>query len=360
MGNELHQLIDFLKGNKVLQDAVIAQAKEVELKKTGTKKVDLKKTEVEKLEVKEPEVKKPDVNITSLIQDLQTNIHSDVPSKKKTSKGFDVQKFEFLMRSKLIDEYKKLQSFDRPYISVGELCSCTRKCYYERKKYEVDVNELFRFSYLALLQEVGNFVHKFIQSIYGFTESEKTIISEKYKVKGRLDSIEDNILVEFKTVDASDFSNKYSEQDYHQALIYVYILNTEYSYKIEGITIVYVLRNFKKVVPFDLEVNEKLAKSFLERAPMLLSYIEKNEIAEPIGSTIEQCNYCLYKKFCEKDKSLTQKPYEVSIKKEEVIEVKKEELQKEEELKKDVVQPQKRSPVKKKEIIDSNEAVFLL
>jgi hypothetical protein len=324
MENELHQLIDFLKESNVPQKAAIT------------------------------EVKKPDVNITSLIQDLQTNIHSDVPPKKKTSKGFDVQKFEFLMRSKLIDEYKKLQSFDRPYISVGELCSCIRKCYYERKKYEVDVNELFKFSYLALLQEVGNFVHKFVQTVYGFTENEKTIISEKYKVKGRLDSIQDNFLVELKTVETLD-NNNYSEADYHQCLIYVYILNTEYSYKIEGITLVYILRNFKKVVPFDLEVNEKLARSFLERAPVLLSCIEKSEVAEPTGSAIEQCNYCLYKKFCEKDRSFTQKPYETSAEKEDTVEHREEG-----EPKKDIVQPKKRMPVKKKEIIDSNEAVILL
>jgi len=315
MENELHQLIKFLKESNIPQKAV------------------------------KTEVKKADVNITSLIQDLQTNIHSDVPPKKKTSKGFDVQKFEFLMRSKLIDEYKKLQSFDRPYVSVGELCSCIRKCYYERKKYEVDVNEIFRFSYLALLQEVGNFVHKFIQSIYGFTENEKSIISEKYKVKGRLDSIQDNFLIEFKTVDPEDFKNKYSVQDYHQCLIYVYILNTEYSYKIEDITIVYILRNFKRVVPFDLKVNDKLAKSFLERAPVLLSCIEKGEVAEPTGSTIDQCEYCLYRKFCEKDRSFTRKPYE---------------LEKQEKVKEEIVEPKEEVPVKKKEIIDSKEAVFLL
>lgn len=318
MENELHQLINFLKETNLSPKADIAQEK------------------------------KPDVNITSLIQDLQTSIHSDVPTKKKTSKGFDVQKFEFLMRSKLIDEYKKLQSFDRPYISVGELCSCIRKCYYERKRYEVDVNELFKFSYLALLQEVGNFVHKFIQSIYGFTESEKTIISEKYKVKGRLDSIQDNILVEFKTVDPSDFDNKYSEDHYHQCLIYVYILNTEYGYKIEGITIVYILRSFKRIIPFDLEVNEKLAKSFLERAPMLLSCIEKGEVAEPTGSTIEQCNFCLYRKFCEKDRSFIQKPYETAVKKDVV------------EPKEDIVDSKKKTPVKKRDIVDSKEAVILL
>jgi len=122
MGNEFHQLINFLKESDVPQKANVTP------------------------------VKKPDVSIAALIEDLQTSIHSDVPSKKKTSKGFDIQKFEFLMRSKLIDEYKKIQSFDRPYISVTELCSCTRKSYYERKRYEVDINQMFRFPYLVLLQ----------------------------------------------------------------------------------------------------------------------------------------------------------------------------------------------------------------
>lgn len=279
MENELNQLIAFLKENSREQKSGI-------FKTSGTQK----------------SVKKADVDVKALVQDLQTNIHSDVPSKSKSSKGFNIQKFEFLMRSKLIDEYKRIQSFDRPYISVTELCSCLRKCYYERKRYDVDINELFRFSYLALLKEVGVFVHKFIQSIYGFTESEKTIISEKFKVKGRVDSIEENILLEFKTVDAIDFKDTYAIEDYHQSLIYSYILNTEYNYKIEGITLVYVLRNFKKVVPFDLEIDSKLAKSFLERAPLLISCIEKNEVVDTIGATIEQCKYCLFKKYCEKDK----------------------------------------------------------
>jgi len=312
MENELHQLIKFLKESTTPQKASVT------------------------------EVKKPDLNISSLIEDLQTSIHSDVLPKKKTSKGFDVQKFEFLMRSKLIDEYKKLQSFDRPYISVSELCSCTRKSYYERKRYEVDINEMFKFPYLALLQEVGTFVHKFIQSIYGFTENEKSIISEKYKTKGRLDSIQDNVLVEFKTIDSADFENKYSERDYHQCLVYVYILNTEYNYKIESITIVYVLRSFKRVVPFDLDVNDKLAKSLLERAPLLLSCIEKGEVAEPTGAVIGECEYCLYRKFCEKDRSFVQKPYETGAKKENITGVKKE------------------IPVTKNDIPDSKEAVFLI
>jgi len=321
MENDLLQLINYLKDSTVQNSASIAV------------------------------VKKPDIDVKSLVQDLQDNIHSDVPFKKKTSKGFDIQKFEFLLRSKLIDEYKKLQSYDRPYISVGELCSCSRKSYYERKKYEVDINEMFRFSYLALLQEVGTFVHKFIQSVYAFTENEKTVISEKYKVKGRLDSIQDSFLIEFKTVDSSDFKNTYSIRDYHQSLIYVYILNTEYGYKIDCITIVYVLRNFKKIVPFDLDINEELAKSLLSRAPILVNAIEKGEVIDPVGAVIEDCNFCLFRKFCEKDKSVVKKPYEASVIIKEKVEIK--------EIKEEIKE-QVKEVVKKPTIDDKNETVFLL
>lgn len=283
--NELNQLINYLKENSGPQ-------------KSGTPNTVV--------------TQEPNVDVQSLIKDLETSVHSEVLLRGKKSRGFNIQKFEFLMRSKLIDEYKKIQSYDRPYISVTELCSCLRKAYYERKKYEVDVNQLYTFPYLALIQEVGSFVHNFIQSIYGFNESEKTIISEKFKVKGRIDSISENYLVEFKTVDPSDFKNEYSVRDYHQSLIYSYILNTEYDYKIEGITIVYILRNFKKIVPFDLEIDSKLALSLLKGSSILLNGIEKSKVIDPIGATINQCQYCIFRKYCEKDKSTIKKPFESS------------------------------------------------
>ena len=96
------------------------------------------------------------------------------------SNGFDVQKFETMMRTRLIDEHKKLQSYERPYISVTELCSCLRQAYYTRKRYSVNLNEKYQFSYLFMIQKVGNTIHEVLQELYDFTESEKTIVSEKY------------------------------------------------------------------------------------------------------------------------------------------------------------------------------------
>jgi len=219
---------------------------------------------------------KPEVKIEELeeVKEVtRTVVHlDDVEPSVKKSVGFDVNKFESLMRAKLIDEHKRIQSYD-------------------------------------LIGYVGNSVHTFIQDLYDFTEKEKTIVSEKYKVKGRADGLKEGFLFEIKTVEPDKFQNKYIKEHYYQALIYAFILNTEYNYKIHTITIVYVLRNFKKIVPFDLPVNNSLAESFLKNSLILQSSIQKKTVPEPIGATGEQCNFCPYRKYCEKDESKVLRPF---------------------------------------------------
>jgi len=239
----------------------------------------------------------------------ESQIHSYVPpsghQNRKTynqeSNGFDVQKFETMMRTKLIDEHKKIQSYDRPYISVTELCSCLRQAYYTRKRYSVNLSKKYQFSYLLMIQKVGNIIHEIIQELYDFTESEKTIVSEKYNVKGRIDGIRNSFLYEIKSIDVDKFKNRYIKEHYEQALIYAYILNTEYDYNIKTITIVYVLRNLKHIIPFDVPIDNSIAESLLSRATLLKSSLDKIEVPDPIGATTEQCRYCLHKSYCEKD-----------------------------------------------------------
>ena len=219
----------------------------------------------------------------------------------KKSDGFDVLTFESLMRAKLIEEYKKSQSYERPYISVSELCSCIRQCYYSRMKYPVNLNKLYTFSYLYLIQKVGNVIHKVIQELYNFTEVEKTIVSEKFKVKGRVDGIRNDFLFEIKSIDLEKFKNQYVKEHYIQSVIYAYILNNEYNYNIKTITIIYVLRNLKNIVPFDLPIDNRLAESVLSKALTLKSALETSQVPDPFGSTDELCKFCMYKKQCEKD-----------------------------------------------------------
>ena len=237
----------------------------------------------------------------------ESEIYSYVPPLEKynsisNSKGFDVKKFESLMRSKLIDSYKRLQSYERPYISVSELYGCLRQAFYNRSKYSIDLKKQFGFSYLYLIQKIGDEIHDIIQGLYDFTETEKTLVSEKYKVKGRLDAIRERFLYEIKSIDKDKFKNEYIQEHFLQANIYAYILNNEYDgYNIEDVVLIYVIRNLKRIIPFDLPINNDLAKSHLERAPILLSAIEQKITPDPIGAISEHCQYCLYKKYCEKD-----------------------------------------------------------
>ena len=238
---------------------------------------------------------------------------------KPFSKGFDVDKLESLMRMKLVEEHKKLQSYERPYISVTELFSCLRKSYYNRLKYVVDLNSQYSFSYLYLINKIGSEIHDVIQQLYDFTDIEKTIISEKYHVKGRIDATKENCLVEIKTIDDTKFKYKYIDDHYHQGLVYAYILNTEYGYSIDTITIVYILRNLKKIVPFDTEYNVELSKKFLSFGPLLYNSILKKKVPEPINATAEQCKYCNYKKYCRNDVTEIKRPYEFKDRKKSVF-----------------------------------------
>lgn len=244
-------------------------------------------------------------NTKKMLEEATIEEFSDLPhthtDKRHKSTGFDVEEFESLMRSKLVEEYKTRQSYERPYVSVSELYVCLRQNYYVRKRYQSDIKAQFRFAYLYLIQKIGHVIHSIFQDLYNFSEVEKNVVSERYKVKGRADAIKGNVLYEIKSIDESKFKGKYFKEHYFQGLIYAYILIAEYGYKIEKVTIIYVLRNLKTIHSFDLPVNMDLAKSFLEKATILLAALDSDTIPEVINATKEQCRYCPYKSYCKKD-----------------------------------------------------------
>lgn len=248
---------------------------------------------------------KTSVNTKKLLEEATIDEYSDIPHThaptEKGSDGFSVLEFESIMRSKLIEEYKTSRTYERPYISCSELYNCLRQSYYVRKKYQIDISSQFKFSYLYLIQKVGNTIHEIFQNLYNFSEVEKTVVSERFKVKGRVDALKASHLYEIKSIDPSKFNGKFVKEHYFQGLVYAYILITEYDYKIDKITIIYVLRDLKSVRAFDLDVDLKLAEKFLQRAPILLTALEANKPPECIGATADSCRWCPYKEFCEKD-----------------------------------------------------------
>ena len=274
-------------------------------------------TDKEKIIVnKNPEVKKTKPIINKEFKDLKLpkNIYCDTPGVRKSTNtnsnsNFDVIKFESFMRSKLIDNHKRLQSYERPYISVSELYSCIRKNYYNRSRYNIDLEQQFKFSYLYVFQKIGNEIHDIIQGIYDFSEVEKTLVSEKFKVKGRIDALKGNCLYEIKFIDPNKVRKSYVKEHYYQALIYSYILNSEYNYKISDICIVYFFRNLKSFSTFDLPIDNQLSESLLKRSLLLHSSLKSKTVPDPIGASNEECRFCLYKKYCEKDECDLKQPF---------------------------------------------------
>ena len=106
-----------------------------------------------KIEKSNPQLTKKELasqNTKKLLEEATIDDFADLPTvhinKGNQSKSFDVMKFETLMRSKLIEEYKTRQSYEKPYISVSELYVCLRQNYYVRKRYQVDIKSQFRFA----------------------------------------------------------------------------------------------------------------------------------------------------------------------------------------------------------------------
>ena len=243
---------------------------------------------------------------TQYTNNLDNYTEIQTPIQTNDDSGFDVAKFEQVMRDALIKEHKRSSNYEKVYISVSDLISCPKKVYFQCKKYNIDLQSTYRFSYLHLIKKVGILVHKIVQELYKFDEIEKTIISKKYNVKGRVDAIKGNTLYELKTIDNDKFDNQYDQTHLNQGMIYSYILNNDYNYNIKNISIVYFGRNLKTVFPFNnLPVNNSIAESFLSKSPMIMNCLKNNTV--PKEENKNDCMFCSYKGYC-KENIITSRP----------------------------------------------------
>jgi len=240
------------------------------------------------------------------------NIHSDVQpvfSKNKvnfiSSNGFDIERFHKLCNDKLRLEFEASKNYERPYFSVTELIQCLRQTYFQRMKYDIDINSMFTYGNLLLIQEIGKEIHNIVQSIYdGFEETEKVVIDEIFKVKGRVDAVTKNFVYEFKSIDDEKYKNTFEEKHFIQGCIYSYILNKFYNCNIDIITIVYFPRSLKKIYSFDVKYDEKIALKYMNYATILKEAIKLEKIPEISEFNLETCKFCSYKKYCNKEKEI--------------------------------------------------------
>ncbi len=263
------------------------------------------KKEEKKKETPKSVSQKKSVNLFDDFKALDINKDYSIPeSKNKGSQNteFNISLFKSLMKKKLLENYHKTKNYQRPYLSVTEIFTCFRKCYYERLNYKVDDGNLFNFAYLYLINQVGNTVHDVIQSLYNFDETEKVLKNEKYKVKGRVDAIKGSTVFEVKTVDPNEFPVKYRENDYNQGIIYSYILNNDYNYKINSLEIIYVSRTLKDMMINKYDIDFKKAEDFLKQSIYLHECLKTNSVPDTIFMTEEQCKFCQFKNFCKNEK----------------------------------------------------------
>lgn len=272
---------------------------ETVIKRDNSKKV-LKPKEEKELDSKESQRNRINKITKEMIE--ETEVFSYVPDhvkKKYPTEGFNIRILEEKFVKKMIEDHKKIQSYERPYISVSEILNCLRACYYFRKKYSINLKNKFNYPFLYIRRKVGDAVHESIQDVYNFDETEKTVISEKFNVKGRLDGLIDSYVIDFKPSDK--MKEEVDPKHYDQGNIYATILNTEYGYSIKKVIIVYYILNFKDMQVFVDKVDLKRGLGFLERGKLLKEHIENNILIDPIGATEKECRYCSYIKYCEKD-----------------------------------------------------------
>ena len=220
--------------------------------------------------------------------------------KNQPSNSFSIKLLEERLRSKLIEDYKRTQTYSRPYYSVTEITGCLRKSYFSRLKYDVDPAEIYKFPYLYLINQVGNVIHRVIQELYSVSEAEKVIVSEKYKLKGRIDGLlSPTCLLEIKSIDADKFQNlTVPEGHVRQCQIYCFILNNDYGYSVESFELVYVSRCLKKIQSKSFSYNEGIARDLASRAKVLDLAIKNTKPVPEEYCEFEECTFCEYKKYC--------------------------------------------------------------
>jgi len=287
--DDFHSLIDYYERQR---DSFVPYEFE-DINKKNTKKKKRKKAHTI--------IKDDKKNIDAQTIEIINNFDSKI--KVPVQPGFDISAFEKILQQELISEYKKYQSFSHPNITFGECTSCIRQQYYKRKKYPLDLNRLFSFSYLFFIKEVNEFLLELVQSVYKFEEVNKIIESKKFNVKGNVHAIDKKTghLYYFSVIEPENLKEDTKKSHFNIANVQTHILNNEYDYRISNIVLIYLFRNLKKIEKYNAKPDENVSSIFLQNAILLKTALTNNAVPDKIGFTEKECRYCMFKSFCEKE-----------------------------------------------------------
>lgn len=225
------------------------------------------------------------------------NMNEGGDKEERIESRFDIRKFE----SKLIEIIKKEKNigYNKEYLSVTELISCPRKVCFSRLNYPEDNHYIY--PYLYIINSCGKLIHDIIQKNYDFDHVEKTVIDDEFKVKGRVDAVVGNNLIEIKTISTDQFDklSTYVQEHYNQANIYAYILNKNYNMKVSIIEIIYVSRDLKGIKVIPATVNNDVGRSFMKRAEMIWECIKSKKLADGVQ---DKCEFCQWNIKCKENK----------------------------------------------------------
>jgi CRISPR/Cas system-associated exonuclease Cas4 (RecB family) len=190
----------------------------------------------------------------------------------------------------------------------SELVCCIRRIVLRRINAPVNLKRIKPYMWLMMMAEVGKTVHKYVQSIYPFTDVEKKIESKKYNIRGRVDGIaKKRSVVEIKTLDDAKI-NPVSFAAISQAALCAQILNDEYpGYNICEIVILQAPRSCKNLIPRKFLFNDKaqlVAQNMYEKSIMVKEFVQRDQIPPMNHKYVDKqyCYFCVYRDICAREK----------------------------------------------------------
>jgi len=192
-----------------------------------------------------------------------------------------------------------IQYKSRPYIRPSEISDCELKIFFDRLNFPKDKNIEIKYPYSQMMADIGSIIHLYIQMLYPFDKIEVEFFDEDIKVKGKIDAIIQDTVIEIKTV--SDL-NWESQDHIDQALIYSYVLNKN-GYIINNFEIAKLHRNLKEYKVLHYKYNDITMQT---RLKFLLNKINKIlnsiDIKDPLflEKDYSKCIFCSFKTECNK------------------------------------------------------------
>jgi hypothetical protein len=170
---------------------------------------------------------------------------------------------------------------------------------------------------------MGQAIHNVVQKAYDFDDINVTMISDKYKLKGKADAVKYPILYEFKTVDEAKFQS-FNIEHVKQAYVYAQLSKEVLGKEIKIVCLVYFFRDNIRKTPFCYDFvfddkAEKIAKDLIIKSLIVRNAIDSKVVPSTNGASEEECKWCQFKNYCINEKDFTPDEVLLNFRKRETV-----------------------------------------